>query len=66
MKAMKENIKAELEKQTRKKNTTHEAQDGERCQGNRRSDLKILGDEGKLGVKSTNVTRGRGNLIIVR
>ena len=29
----------------------HQAQDGERCQGNRRADLKILEDKGKLGVK---------------
>ena len=42
------------------------AQDGERCQGNRRTDLKILGDMGKLGVKPTGIALGAGNSIIVR
>ena len=45
---------------------THQAQDGERYQGNGRADLKILGDKGKLGINPRGVTRGAGNLIIVR
>ena len=45
---------------------THEAQDGEICQGNRRADLKILGDKRKLGVKPTSVTQSVINLISLR
>ena len=52
--------------QSKEKRMAHQAQDGERRQGNGRADLKILGDKGKLGMKPTSVTRSPGNLIIVR
>ena len=45
---------------------THQAQDGERCMGNQRADLKVLEDKGKLGLKPTGVAQGAGSLIIVR
>ena len=40
---------------SKEKHMTHNAQDAERCQGNQRADMKILGDKGKLGVKPAGV-----------